>query len=866
MIYKFVREGYNFGMRNMHFWSDGVLHFVLRKHTRRKSRPTPRSVDGFDSLFYLAFYDDLRHLATAESIIDHYICYGEREGRYKNENEAILDIERHFGKIPADFDASIYESLHADLASAFKHPLQFAKHYVQYGREEGRAYKRHPNWLPPVSYFYTHSLLNPDGVVPSRRPANECDFALSVPFKFKSTRQWSDRPILVVVHCYYTDVFDNIFVKLANIPGRADLYISTDTDQKKEELLRYEAQWSKGSFEVRLLPNRGRDIAPKIVGFSDVYKNYELFLHLHTKRSPHGGSILAAWRDYLVDTLIGTEQIASSVLSLFDDEAVGIVFPQHLPELRGILNWGYDYEIARDLLAKLNVAIDKNLVLEFPSGSMFFGRTAAIRPLLDVGLTFDDFPEEAGQIDGTLAHAVERSMLMIAESAGFEWLKVARKDTYRFPDTVLEVKHKEDIAKHRLRVFIPCLARSHQSLIAQSLPQMSGIPSYPSRNKRPRINLIVPTVNPHQIYGGVATAIKIYQQICYACGKDFDRRIIVTDARIHEDAFSKFDMHESVPFCQTEDKEKHQIVDAFDRSAGRLNLRDGDIFIATAWWTAAQALNLLADQRRFFGKKLPFVYLIQDDEPYFYGWGTRFALAEATYRHEDETIAIINSEELYSEMTNKYSFSESFCYPYSMNETISESLSELPRERILLVYARPNTDRNAFDLICDALYSWQQKDPIIATKWSIFCVGEKFEPGLIYPVHNVSIKGKVSLPEYADFLSRASVGLSLMLSPHPSYPPLEMAEAGLVTITNSYGAKDLRGRFEGILSIDRVDSATLTQAIETAINCAEATVGNLVQRRKMRPPAIRKGRRFDADRVASLLRDEVSCRDHSDYE
>ena len=34
-----------------------------------------------------------------------------------------------------------------------------------------------------------------------------------------------------------------------------------------------------------------------------------------------------------------------------------------------------------------------------------------------------------------------------------------------------------------------------------------------------------------------------------------------------------------------------------------------------------------------------------------------------------------------------------------------------------------------------------------------------------------------------------------MLSPHPSYPPLEMAEAGVTTITNCYGGKDLRRRF-----------------------------------------------------------------------
>ena len=43
------------------------------------------------------------------------------------------------------------------------------------------------------------------------------------------------------------------------------------------------------------------------------------------------------------------------------------------------MNWGYDYDLARGLMDRIGVGIDKNHVLEFPSGSMFWGRSAAIR-------------------------------------------------------------------------------------------------------------------------------------------------------------------------------------------------------------------------------------------------------------------------------------------------------------------------------------------------------------------------------------------------------------------------------------------------------------------------------------------------------
>ena len=47
-----------------------------------------------------------------------------------------------------------------------------------------------------------------------------------------------------------------------------------------------------------------------------------------------------------------------------------------------MLNWGFDYDMARALVAPMGVSLNKNLTLEFPSGSMFWGRTDTLRPLL----------------------------------------------------------------------------------------------------------------------------------------------------------------------------------------------------------------------------------------------------------------------------------------------------------------------------------------------------------------------------------------------------------------------------------------------------------------------------------------------------
>jgi hypothetical protein len=711
-------------------------------------------------------------------------------------------------------------------------------------------------------YLHTYELTRIDGVVPSRRPTNETDFALEVPFAFElpSCRQ---EKVAAIIHAFYPEILPELFDQLRNIPCRTDLFISSDTQEKRVEIAAHCEQWDRGSVEVRVCENRGRDIAPKFITFRDVYDRYEIFLHLHTKRSPHGGTPLSSWRHYLTENLIGSPEIARSNLHLFEDPKIGIVFPQHLFDLRGILNWGYDYNHARALLARMGIALNKNLVLEFPSGSMFWGRSAAIRKLLDLDLQFSDFPVEAAQIDGTLAHAIERCILMIAEGSGYEWLKVVRRELYPIPYTVLSVTDPDDILEHRLRVFQPCLARADWSVRPQDLAIIETRPilSYPSRNERPRLTLLTPTVNPGQIFGGVATALKVFDELADHLGDEFDRRIVTTEADIAPEGYASFPDYRAQALFQSRDEAPRVLVDANDRTGGRLDLRAGDVFFATAWWTANLAHELIADQRILFGRETPLVYLIQDDEPYFYGWSSKYALAAAAYYNGGNTLTIINSEELFETMMAKYRFRHASFIPYRLNARIDEALAPLRRERRILVYGRPTVSRNAFEVICEALFRWQQREPVTASRWRIISLGEEFEPRWTVPVQNMEIGGKATLEDYADHLNRAAVGISLMLSPHPSYPPLEMAEAGVLTITNKYGCKDLSRRFADIISIEQADPELLAEAIEVAVREAEARrIGRIIPRQSARDVASDAHRLYSPQKLADIIRSDVCPR------
>lgn len=93
-----------------------------------------------------------------------------------------------------------------------------------------------------------------------------------------------------------------------------------------------------------------------------------------------------------------------------------------------------------------------------------------------------------------------------------------------------------------------------------------------------------------------------------------------------------------------------------------------------------------------------------------------------------------------------------------------------------------------------------------------------------------------------------------MISPHPSYPPLEMAEAGLRTITNTYADKDLRSRYPDIVSIVGLTADSLAEEIERAVKEMEARIGEIIGRRPGLTPPSPPGAYSEPLAIARLIR------------
>ena len=292
-------------------------------------------------------------------------------------------------------------------------------------------------------------LLEMKNSPPVLRPKKDFDFSISLPLNFET--DFTEKKIAAVVHIFYPELAAEIKKLLQNIPGKVDVYISTVSAEKKSELEKIFSDFDKGKVTVKIFENRGRDIAPAFVGFKEIYKNYDLCVHLHSKKSPHAASRLFGWRDYLYDNLLGSEKIVRGIFKIMDNPKVGIIFPQYFTHIRLSINWGENFFEVKNFLSRLKIAIDDVPVLEFPAGSMFWFKPAALSPLLNSGITFSDFPEELGQTDGTLAHAIERSFLFIARSAGFSWIKICTHEKDNGATPVLKSDSQVELEKNILR-------------------------------------------------------------------------------------------------------------------------------------------------------------------------------------------------------------------------------------------------------------------------------------------------------------------------------------------------------------------------------------------------------------------------------
>jgi glycosyltransferase involved in cell wall biosynthesis len=320
--------------------------------------------------------------------------------------------------------------------------------------------------------------------------------------------------------------------------------------------------------------------------------------------------------------------------------------------------------------------------------------------------------------------------------------------------------------------------------------KIAPLPFAVSEHAPRRINLLIPTIDPRHFFGGYIGKFNLARRLAEHGARV---RIVTVDpvGPLPPDWRAAVESYGGLAGLF----ERVEIV--FGRESPSIEVSPGDGFIATTWWTAhiaQHATASLANDR--------FAYLIQEYEPFTFPMSSYAALADQSYRFPHFALF---STELLRDYFRRHGLgvygageadgdraSASFQNAITRLEPpgVDELVVRNPRR--LLFYARPepHAARNMFELGVLAL-SRALDEGAFRSGWELRGIGT-VERG-----RRIALGGGVDLElieradqrSYAQLLREHDVGLALMYTPHPSLVPIEMASAGLLTVTNTFENK-----------------------------------------------------------------------------
>lgn len=345
------------------------------------------------------------------------------------------------------------------------------------------------------------------------------------------------------------------------------------------------------------------------------------------------------------------------------------------------------------------------------------------------------------------------------------------------------------------------------------------------------INFLLPTIDRRILFGGYYAAYKFIDGLLQ---RGYHVRLIVAEPSIASrdklmDSFAGDAFMSSV----LERCEIHLRTDP----ARAIAFNPEDRLIAYSWDTARIAHG--------FGQRLgrPFMYFIQEYEAIFHPHDSIFFLIKDTYSLPH--FAIFNSN-LLRDYFRKHRLGvfqdgdeagerKSIAFSHALCAVRTPDVEEMAarQKRRLLAYTRPeaHAGRNLFEIVVMALNQAIEEGVFDAEEWSFHGIGTLALDGSyqLSRGHALEMLPRMDIESYARKLGEYDVGVCLMLAPHPSVPPFEMAAAGLCTVTTGFDnrpAETMSAISRNLIAADH-SVASVVEALREAVSRARDFEGRL---------------------------------------
>lgn len=346
---------------------------------------------------------------------------------------------------------------------------------------------------------------------------------------------------------------------------------------------------------------------------------------------------------------------------------------------------------------------------------------------------------------------------------------------------------------------------SVESLLHSQFIDTVPLITFSSPAARRRISIVTDSINAGSLYGGVGTAIMLATLLARRLNADL--RLITRREPPVAQNFADILALNGIAWSGDID---FTHADVHDSRA--LPVSSADIFLTTSWWTT-KSTRASVDPRQIF-------YLLQEDERMFYPFGDQRLRCDETLR--DPSIrAVINSQLLFDHLTKGENGCPNIARDGLWFEPAFPSSNYYPGQskgalKKFFFYARPNNSRNLYWRGLEAISSAIETGVLDPREWEFNFVGRAIGRIALPGKASIKVHQDLKWSEYAALVRTVDLGFCLMDTPHPSYPPLDLAASGAVVVTNRHANKTSLSQYsQNILCADP-SVPTLVDSLQVA--------------------------------------------------
>ena len=634
--------------------------------------------------------------------------------------------------------------------------------------------------------------------------------------------------LLVHLHLYYHEQLNFMLEKLGNICDCDwDLVVTTciENEESNKRILNF-----KPDAKIILVDNRGYDVWPFIQVLQQVnIDNYDFVLKIHTKNyysqkvGLNGYSLLGFdWRNSLISALIGTKEVfKNNIKMLRSNLNIGMIADKNC-YIR-FPNDKIDIKLLQGLKQRLHLTSNFQ---KFIAGTMFFISVNALYPLIEHHFLEDEFPLYGhSSTSHTLAHSIERIFVILVKKNKqkihlvrslklkrsfrlFSFLKKMQvfKKTQKIKNNTIIKRYKFcglsmlrkeisatetkwkvlgiKVSRKIKNTFKDIITIDKEYLISNLWNVYKKLDIRVDNERHKFVNIIIPNLIP-KMSAGPLSIIWMGKKLA-DLGYNIRFLPITLDGQ-ENPSFIIASQEEGL-----EEFAKQVIVDYSIPLNRPIYISYNDMTIATLFSTAYYAQQI---QEKCADHK--FIYMIQDYERDFFSGSSMGFISENTYNMD--YYALFSSKFLENFFiqknigglkTRKINHISYLCPCNCFLPSKDNFINNRKPKKQFVFYARPHTDRNAYDLSAYVIIQAVEKGILNPEDWEFFGIGSQYRMRInLGNGCYLNQMPNMSLNEYKKMLPYFDVMLSLMASPHHSMPPIDAALSGCVVVTNSSDIK-----------------------------------------------------------------------------